>query len=817
MRPYVPGDDVRRIEWNVTARTGETHVRIDLAERVLVTWLALDVSRLDVVRHRRPAEGRRRGGRRARARPSREPARQPARPRRLRRRAVAGHAAARRAAPGCWGSCSRCGASPCSRAAARPRSATALGLVSRLARQRSLVAIVSDFRGPRDWRPPLLQLAGGHDVLAVEIRDPREETLPNVGELRLVDPETGRQLRVDTASREAARALRGRGGRRARRGRTRAHARSASATSSSRPRATGCGRSRSTCGSAGSRDGELRSGRSMLLALLLVPLARRRLLCCSSDAGSARRRPFANPALVPNLVGRRPGRLRHVPPRWPCSRSRLLATGLARPHAKVSVEREEATVVLAIDTSRSMVATDVPPSRLAAAQQAVAPLPRQPAEGVPRRHGLVRAGRLDGAARDGEPGCREARARRPAHRRRHGARRGNRPRGPGRAARARRGRQAGRPPRSSCSPTAPRRRACSSRCRRRSGRSGSRSRSTRSRFGTRGRASSRCVDDNGFTQRVTVPPDPPTLRQIAAATGGTLLRGSRRRAAERRLRGARLAARARERRSARSPRRSPPAARSCCSPQAPSPRSSSGGCREASAARPAARRRRLGRGLAAAPKPDASATGCSSASPSPARGWQVNGGATPTYYQLSCPGRGQVIGGLDADRAGPLEITFLGNLGGPISPGVTTERAAVFVARTTRALSGFRPLARLHPGGRRRRPRADVVRAEAEADRGGAAGRRRDDPPGQERAAEGPADRARSRTRCLQGERLLAFSTAVAFRTRRPPSLAALGSVRATARRAGRGVVVDVRSRITRPVGTRIEVQIHAICVRGPS
>ena len=77
---------------------------------------------------------------------------------------------------------------------------SALGLVSRLARQRSLVVVVSDFRGPRDWRPPLLQLAGGHDVLAVEIRDPREETLPNVGELRLVDPETGRQLRVDTAA-----------------------------------------------------------------------------------------------------------------------------------------------------------------------------------------------------------------------------------------------------------------------------------------------------------------------------------------------------------------------------------------------------------------------------------------------------------------------------------------------------------------------------------------------------------------------------------------------------------------------------------------
>src|ERR687884_2316201 len=44
VRPYVPGDDVRTIDWNVTARTGEPHVRAYLAERVLVTWLVLDTS-----------------------------------------------------------------------------------------------------------------------------------------------------------------------------------------------------------------------------------------------------------------------------------------------------------------------------------------------------------------------------------------------------------------------------------------------------------------------------------------------------------------------------------------------------------------------------------------------------------------------------------------------------------------------------------------------------------------------------------------------------------------------------------------------------
>jgi uncharacterized protein (DUF58 family) len=82
--------------------------------------------------------------------------------------------------------------------------ATSLGAALRradsLARQRSLVVVVSDFRGPRDWRQPMLQLAGRHEVVAIEVRDPREQELPNAGELWLVDPETGRQLRVDTRS-----------------------------------------------------------------------------------------------------------------------------------------------------------------------------------------------------------------------------------------------------------------------------------------------------------------------------------------------------------------------------------------------------------------------------------------------------------------------------------------------------------------------------------------------------------------------------------------------------------------------------------------
>jgi uncharacterized protein (DUF58 family) len=76
----------------------------------------------------------------------------------------------------------------------------ALRRTGALAQQRSVVIVVSDFRGPQDWRRPLLELAGRHEVVAVEIRDPREQELPNAGVLWLVDPETGRQLRADTRS-----------------------------------------------------------------------------------------------------------------------------------------------------------------------------------------------------------------------------------------------------------------------------------------------------------------------------------------------------------------------------------------------------------------------------------------------------------------------------------------------------------------------------------------------------------------------------------------------------------------------------------------
>ncbi len=79
---------------------------------------------------------------------------------------------------------------------------------------------------------------------------------------------------------------------------------------------------------------------------------------------------FGNPDLLPNVVDREPGRLRHLPLVIFLVALATMIVGVARPHANVKVKREEATVILALDTSRSMGATDVSPTRLDAARTA---------------------------------------------------------------------------------------------------------------------------------------------------------------------------------------------------------------------------------------------------------------------------------------------------------------------------------------------------------------------------------------------------------------------------------------------------------------
>ena len=200
IRPWEPGDDVRRIDWNATARTDEVQVRVDVAERALTSWLLLDVSpsmtfgtadrrKWDVAEGVAIAMGHAASRRGNRIGVATFGGRPPVtmRPRQGRVGLLGVLLALRR--------------DPEPEQVGQTSIGEALTQVARVARQRSLVLVVSDFRGPRDWKAPLVRLASRHAVVAVEIRDPREQELPNVGHIWLVDPETGRKLHVDTAKR----------------------------------------------------------------------------------------------------------------------------------------------------------------------------------------------------------------------------------------------------------------------------------------------------------------------------------------------------------------------------------------------------------------------------------------------------------------------------------------------------------------------------------------------------------------------------------------------------------------------------------------
>jgi uncharacterized protein (DUF58 family) len=200
VRPYEVGDDVRQLDPNVTARTSEPHVRVHVAEKVLTAWIALDTSpsMLFGTAARRKADVAEgvvltlghlatRGGNRVGIATfgDREPRTLPPRGGRQ----------------GTLGVLTTLRREPEPEGTGSTSPVEVLGRIGCLARRGAFVAVVSDFRGPRDWRRPLLQLAHRHDVVMVEIRDPREQELPDVGDLHLVDPETGRQLTVDTRDR----------------------------------------------------------------------------------------------------------------------------------------------------------------------------------------------------------------------------------------------------------------------------------------------------------------------------------------------------------------------------------------------------------------------------------------------------------------------------------------------------------------------------------------------------------------------------------------------------------------------------------------
>ena len=106
---------------------------------------------------------------------------------------------------------------------------------------------------------------------------------------------------------------------------------------------------------------------ALLLCLLAIPAAAAAYVWF--DRGrDARAAAWARPALLPNMVERVPGWRRHLSIAVLLVALAAMIVGVARPHATVTVSKREATVILALDVSRSMSATDVKPTRIQAAR-----------------------------------------------------------------------------------------------------------------------------------------------------------------------------------------------------------------------------------------------------------------------------------------------------------------------------------------------------------------------------------------------------------------------------------------------------------------
>jgi uncharacterized protein (DUF58 family) len=200
-RPYAPGDDARRMDWNLTARSLDPHVRTTDADREMQTWVVADRSasldfgtaaceKRDLVLAAAAAFGfltARHGNRLGVL--------------------IAGgdsltRVPARSGRVALMAALSTLFDAPRAQHQPGPRAdlAGALDNLGRAKQQRGQIVVVSDFLDSSDWRQAISRLAWRHQVVAVHVTDPREFHLPAVGILGVIDPETGRRLHVQTNS-----------------------------------------------------------------------------------------------------------------------------------------------------------------------------------------------------------------------------------------------------------------------------------------------------------------------------------------------------------------------------------------------------------------------------------------------------------------------------------------------------------------------------------------------------------------------------------------------------------------------------------------
>ncbi|KAB2638761.1 MAG: DUF58 domain-containing protein [Verrucomicrobia bacterium] len=204
VRNYVPGDDVRTIDWNVTARTGEPHIKLFTEERELTILLMIDVSGSSnfgsVADSKRELAAEAAGVLAASAIRNRDrvglilfsdevelyipPGKGRMHIMRLIREALFFQPA-------------RHGTN----------IASALDFANRVMHRKAVIFLVSDFCLGMPFTERLNHLRGKlqisnrrHDLIAVSVTDPREHTLPNIGHIRIQDAETGHVVELDTGS-----------------------------------------------------------------------------------------------------------------------------------------------------------------------------------------------------------------------------------------------------------------------------------------------------------------------------------------------------------------------------------------------------------------------------------------------------------------------------------------------------------------------------------------------------------------------------------------------------------------------------------------